>query len=166
MHNTLHSMFENLEVCEAWRIHRHYVLELKRTWCEGWWNVTKLDEVWRSLKHGGIGRKKICGGNWNNSLPIIYIFIFYVCRLSLYFMNKVMKHINNGVDMPFIIHSSNFLHHIGCHVRFGGNINTKCGTSLFVFCNINLTLFYLQVWISWKILYFNYCWFEPNWCCA
>jgi hypothetical protein len=55
--------------------------------------------------------------------------IFYVCRLSLYFMKKMVKHINNGVDMPFIIHSSNFLHHIGCHVGFGGNINTKCGTS-------------------------------------
>jgi hypothetical protein len=31
MHNTLYSMLENLEVYEAWRTHRDYVLEFKRT---------------------------------------------------------------------------------------------------------------------------------------
>jgi hypothetical protein len=44
-------------------------------------------------------------------------------------MKTMVKHINNGVDMPFIMHSFNFMHHIGCNVGFDGNNNTKCGTS-------------------------------------
>jgi hypothetical protein len=84
--------------------------------------VTKL-EAWRNREEKIVVEIEII------NLPIIYVFIFYVCRLSLYFMKKILKHINNGVDMPFIIQSSNFLRHIGHYVGFGGNINTKCGTS-------------------------------------